>query len=159
MANKYKPHVVILPEDEANRSIANGFQSVPGVNQRALEVLREAGGWTHVRDQFQGELTRYLGKYPAAVVVLLVDFDEEQARRTQVIGELAPSLTDRVFVLGTWSEPEALKRDLGSFESIGRLLCKDCLEGTTKTWDHQLLGHNAPELARLNRIVRPILIG
>jgi hypothetical protein len=39
MANKYKPHVIVLPEDEANRSIANGFQ----VNLRPCGARGAAG--------------------------------------------------------------------------------------------------------------------
>jgi hypothetical protein len=30
-ANKYKPHVVVLPEDDANRQLANGFLTHPVV--------------------------------------------------------------------------------------------------------------------------------
>lgn len=160
MANKYRPHVVVLPEDEANRSIVNGFQLGHRINQRALEVLPEAGGWTHVRDQFQRSLIPYLEKHRDAVAVLLVDFDEKAERREQVLGQLPSSLSDRVFVLGVWSEPENLRSDLRqSPEQIGRLLYDDCVEGTTTTWGHPLLAHNALELERLLTLVRPILLG
>jgi hypothetical protein len=66
-------------------------------------------------------------------------------------------LRDRVFILGARSEPEALKPDLGSYETIGRALAKDCHEGTDATWGHDLLLHNAIEIDRLRQHVRPIL--
>jgi hypothetical protein len=157
VANKYQPHVVVLVEDEANRYIVNGFQRGAGVRQRAIEVLPEAGGWTHVRDQFARELVPYLRAYPMALALLLVDFDQDGDRKAQVLGALDPALADRVFVVGTWSEPEALRRELGRFERIGELLFEDCVAGTTKAWDHPLLRHNASELERLNRVVRPVI--
>jgi hypothetical protein len=40
-----------------------------------------------------------------------------------------------VFILGALSEPEALKRaDLGSYESIGLAMAKDCREETERIW-------------------------
>jgi hypothetical protein len=62
-----------------------------------------------------------------------------------------------VFILGTLTEPEALKRDLGSYETIGLALAQDCRDETDTTWGHDLLRHNAGELERLRETVRPIL--
>lgn len=51
--NKERRHVLVLPEDDANRQIANGFQAaVPFRNIRQLQILRESGGWTRVREDF-----------------------------------------------------------------------------------------------------------
>jgi hypothetical protein len=36
-------------------------------------------------------------------------------------------------------------------------LAKDCREETDTTWGHRLLRHNAGELDRLRKYVRPIL--
>ncbi len=62
-----------------------------------------------------------------------------------------------MFVLGVWSEPEDLRADLGSYETIGLALARDCREETDQTWEHCLLQHNAAELMRLRESVRPIL--
>jgi hypothetical protein len=35
--NKYKPHILVLPEDDANRQIANGFILEPTLNQSAIQ--------------------------------------------------------------------------------------------------------------------------
>lgn len=66
-------------------------------------------------------------------------------------------MNDRVFILGVLSEPEALRQDLGSLETIGMNLAKDCREETDTTWSHHLLQHNANELARLRQSLGEIL--
>jgi hypothetical protein len=66
-------------------------------------------------------------------------------------------LANRVFVLGTLTEPEDLKSDLGTYETIGRNMARDCREGTDTTWAHALLQHNLGELNRLRPDIVPIL--
>lgn len=46
--NAYKPHLLVLPEDDANRQIADGFVLDSNCNYRAIQVLRVAGGWLKV---------------------------------------------------------------------------------------------------------------
>ena len=41
--NVYKPHVLVLPEDDANREIANGFLLAPSLKLRNIQVLPCAG--------------------------------------------------------------------------------------------------------------------
>jgi hypothetical protein len=43
--NKYEDHVLVLPEDDANRQIANGFILNSNVKERAIQVLPIADGW------------------------------------------------------------------------------------------------------------------
>lgn len=50
--NKYRPHVFVLPEDDANRQIAIGFSLDEGLDARSIQVLPSVGGWTRVRDEF-----------------------------------------------------------------------------------------------------------
>ncbi len=40
MINRALPHVWVLPEDDANRQIANGFVDHPNVNLGELERMR-----------------------------------------------------------------------------------------------------------------------
>jgi len=42
--NKYAPHIVLLPEDDANRQIANGFLLGSNLNSRSVQILRPARG-------------------------------------------------------------------------------------------------------------------
>jgi hypothetical protein len=44
--NKYKPHIYVLPEDDANRQIANGFLLHESVDSRSIQVMPTTGGWT-----------------------------------------------------------------------------------------------------------------
>lgn len=154
--NAYLPHVLVLPEDDANRQIANGF--VLSVSTRQIQVLKEVGGWSSVRDRFTSDQRRSMEGNPNRFIVLLVDFDGDQ-NRLQAMKDVVPDhLKDRVFVLGAFSEPEALRQaGLGPYEGIGRALAEDCRTGANDTWGHPLLHHNEPELGRLRQQVRPIL--
>jgi hypothetical protein len=157
--NVYLPHVLILPEDEADLEIANGFhQQIDWDRQRQMQVLNEAGGWMVALELFQAEHIHYLQKYPTRFMVLLIDFDAKEGRWGYAQTYIPEHLKDRVFVIGSQKEPEDLKRaKLGSLEKIGAELAEDCRGGTDTTWGHEMLKHNADELARLRELIRPIL--
>jgi hypothetical protein len=78
--NKYLPHVLVLPEDDANRQLANGFH-VSGMR-----------------------------KYTDRFMVLLIDFDDHLNRLKTMKDSIPEDLLDRVFILGTLSKPEALRQ-------------------------------------------------
>jgi hypothetical protein len=149
----------VLPEDDADRQLANGFLLAPGLLARSIQVLPKAGGWGKVLDLFQSEHVRKMDANPGRYMVLLIDFDHQEDRLGEARAVIPTHLKDRVFVLGVWSEPEKLKADLGrpAYESIGEAMAKDCREGTDTIWSHDLLRHNAEELGRLRQHVRPIL--
>ncbi len=156
--NRYQPHVLVLPEDDANRQLANGFLlEVDWTRQRQIQVLEEAGGWTAVLERFLADHVAGMRSNPQRFMVLLIDLDGNQERLPDVKSKIPGYLTDRVFVLGTWSEPEDLKKALGAYETIGAAMAQDCREGTETVWGHDLLRHNADELARLRDQVHPIL--
>jgi hypothetical protein len=155
--NKYRPHVLVLPEDDANRQLANGFQLDPLLNTRRMQVLEVADGWRKVLDCFKQEHVPEMKRNQNQFMVLLIDFDKREDRLDIVRAEIPPDLKDRVFVLGVWDEPEKLRQDLGSFETTGLALAKDCRDNAEVTWSHNLLCHNASELERLRKHVRPIL--
>jgi len=90
-------------------------------------------------------------------MVLLIDFDGREDRLNTVRAAIPDRLKDRVFVLGAWSEPEELRLNLGSYETIGLAMARDCRDNTEVIWAHRLLCHNAGELGRLREHVRPIL--
>jgi hypothetical protein len=51
--NKSQPHVFVLPEDKANREMANGFhRELACYRQRQMQVIRPAGGWNKVLELF-----------------------------------------------------------------------------------------------------------
>ncbi len=156
--NQNRPHVLVLPEDDANRQLAKGFQlQVPPNRQRQMQVLPVAGGWTGVLKLFQsvhiGEMERNSHRF----MVLLIDFDGRRDRLGDARARIPNHLSDRVFILGAWTKPEDLKKALGPYETIGLGMAVDCREETNTTWGHPLFQHNASELDRLRRQVRPIL--
>jgi hypothetical protein len=156
--NRYQPHVLVLPEDDANRQLANGFIQDQDVSTRRIQVLEPAGGWMRVLECFKSDHVRAMETCPLRSMVLLIDFDGKKDRMN-LAKEVIPShLTERVFVLGVLTEPEDLRKaSLGSYETIGRAMAKDCREETDTTWGHDLLQHSAGEIGRLRDSVRPFL--
>jgi hypothetical protein len=159
--SKYKRQVWVLPEDDANRQIAQGFTIEASVKERSIHVLPVAGGWAAIRDGFKHEHNNELLKYSLCAMVLLVDFDDKGTRRLDdVLSGVDPALKDRVFVLGARDEPERLRTALRmTYEQIGKVLAKECSDGTRTVWEHELLAHNRGELERMMPHVRPILFG
>ncbi len=157
-ANKFRPHVLVLPEDDANVEIANGFVRHDALDPRAIQVLPCAGGWAKVRDEFVSVHATEMRRYAKRHMVLLVDFDNSSARFDQMTQDIPEGLAERVFVIGVWSEPEELPRvDLGSMEDVGYKLARECYDETRDVWNHDLLRHNADELDRMTTLLRPIL--
>jgi hypothetical protein len=158
MVNRREPHILVLPEDDANRQLAYGFLvEVVLKRQKQMQVLPEAGGWKEVLRRFNRDEVKGMEKWPYRFMVLLIDFDKREDRLDTAKAAIPNHLADRVFVLGVWSKPEVLRASLGSYETIGSALAKDCRNNTYATWRHSLLHHNRCELARLRKHVRPIL--
>jgi hypothetical protein len=98
-----------------------------------------------------------MDRYPERFVVLLIDFDGHRERLNDARAVVPARFTVRVFVLGAWTGPEDLRRDLGTYETIGKRLAADCREDTNTVWGHALPQHNASEIQRLREIVKPVL--
>jgi uncharacterized protein YcgL (UPF0745 family) len=156
--NKYQPHVFVLPEDDANRQIANGFVLDINLNNRAIQVLPEAGGWGKVVEKFTEVHVPEMRKFTKSMIVLLIDFDQREDRFSYINNKIPDDLKERVFILGVQSNPENLRKSTNkTFEKIGETLAKDCSENTDKLWGHYLLKHNKIELDRMILSVKPFL--
>lgn len=156
--NRERPHILVLPEDDANSQIATGFHlQVPWARQRQMQVLPPAHGWVHVMEDFVSDHADEMARYPNRLMILLIDSDGDDERLQNAKARIPDHLAERVFILGVLSEPEALKQDLGSYEKIGSGMAKDCREETNETWGHDLLLHNIAELNRLRSRLCPIL--
>jgi hypothetical protein len=154
--NKNRPHLMVLPEDDANRKLANGFHLQVDWNRyRQMQVLPPADGWNNVLNLFRSDHVREMERWPQRFMILLIDFDNHNDRLTDAKAAIPEHLAERVFVLGVWSEPQRLK--LGPYETVGAAMARDCREETNKTWGHELLRHNTGEIERLRERVRPIL--
>ena len=78
--NKFRPHVMSFPEDDANRQIANGCLLDDSLDHRAIHVEPIAGGWTKVRDQFAEVYAKEMQRRQHRHMVLMIDFDEIEDR-------------------------------------------------------------------------------
>ena len=156
-ANIYRPHLLVIVEDDANRQILNGFKLI--CTTRQLEVAPLAGGWENVLEVFAHEHIPLLRRFQFRQVLLVIDFDMEIQHRTSLFRALVPAeLRDRVFILGSSERPERLVASLGSSkEDIGEQLARDCEHNTHAIWGREMLRHNAEELERMSATVRPIL--
>lgn len=157
--NKYVDHIYVIPEDDANRQIADGFVLHHDVKTSRIQVMPLAGGWLHVLATFKVEYVQTLRNYPKTHVVMLIDFDDHvDERRLEFEQAIPGELKTRVFVIGSKHDPETLKRQLRrSFEDIGLSLANDCVAGTTELWDHEQLSHNDAERQRMVEHVKPFL--
>ncbi|MCI5150578.1 MAG: hypothetical protein D3916_14535, partial [Candidatus Electrothrix sp. MAN1_4] len=134
-----------------NRQLANGFLLHHGINQRTVQIRNLAGGCEKVLKKFQTDYLDGMKKYPCRTMLFLIDFDRKKERLKYIRSKIPQELTDRVFVLGVWSEPEKLKAKTGmtSFEQIGTSLTEGCPKSKNALWDDDLLRHNQAELERI----------
>ena len=107
--NKHKPHILVLPEDDANRQIANGFVKNLNVNQRAIQILPIADGWKKAVDQFTDDYASGMRQFLERRIVLLIDFDQRENRLEYIKQKIPEDLQERVFILGVQSNPEKLR--------------------------------------------------
>lgn len=167
MSNKYIDHLQVLVEDDANRQLVNGLGLNLSLRVRQLQVLQIAGGWQHVLEKLADRATiQGLETYSKRHLLLLIDFDDQfQPRWTQYVqyktAISSQGVADRVYLLGCLHEPEKLKAARNyskSIEKLGLELSDDCAPPPAQNlWQHADLHHNAPELARLVKQVKPFL--
>ncbi len=164
--NKFVEHILVIPEDDANRQIINGFILNLNVNEAAIQVLPIANGWKKLVDKFKNDHISEMGKFPKRLIVLVIDFDDYKEpdglsyknRLIYIKSQVPENLQERVFILGSRTAPENLKSEMKkSWEDIGESLAKDCAENTNETWGHDFLKHNELELSRMRLAVKPFL--
>jgi hypothetical protein len=149
VVNKYRPHLLVLCEDQATHDIATGFNDkVTG----AMEVRKPLRGWPHVLQEFQDVYIPWLRQHPHCHIALFIDFDNVYETRIQQFqGAIPQDITDRVFILGACDEAETVKNASGlSLSKIGMKLADECVENTSQLWVHAQVQHNATERQRLH---------
>jgi hypothetical protein len=158
--NKYGPHMLIIPEDDANRQIANGFITCPNIKNTVIQVLPPAKGWGAVLEKFEREHCPKMTTYTERRILLLIDFDNKYSDRiSHFQGRIPPICKDRVFILGVATEPEKLKSRMNnmSLEKIGTTLTENCPQELNDAWNNELLAHNMTELKRMVDDVKSFL--
>jgi hypothetical protein len=164
--NKYQQHLLILPEDDAYRDLANGFVRHFAIAYNKIHIAEPACGWSKLLDVFSREYENGVRKCHNRHVLLLLDLDGNTKRYCEeVLNNIPVDIKDRVFVLCCKDEAEDVKRELGSgkFEDIGEKLAQSCYDGTYEgpdmPWFCSQLQHNKNELSRLATAVCPFLFG
>ncbi len=154
-ANKHLPHLLVIPEDDANHDIMVGFRNHLAVNSRQIQVANVANGWVKALDTFvddHAELMRR--KFVQRHVLILIDLDGKENRLDHALGRIPEDLRSRVFVMGCRVTPEKLSANLGmSKEKIGEALAQECLSGGTEVWQSEMLAHNQTELQRMRMTI------
>lgn len=169
--NRERPHLYIVPEDDADRQLANGFISYYEVNHRQVQVLNEADGWPKVIDTILNEYIPILRRYPHAHVLGLIDCDDRENRIQKKLDLFPDDFRDRIFLLGFTKDPEKFKRvvKMGKdperfkgiikkeLERIGYTLAEECFLDALALWNHEQLQHISAEIDRAKTALRPII--
>jgi len=156
--NKYKPHAFIIPEDDANRQIAVGFELDSRLPARALQIMKPAGGWAAVVETINSVYVPKMRSNPNTRVVGIVDCDNQEDRIAEQLTTFPEDVYDRAFLLGTLQTPEQTKALLGmSFEEIGESLARECFRDDFKIWSHGHFVHIQEEIKRTRDGLRPVL--
>ncbi len=164
--NRHKPHLLILPEDEHDHRLANGFAGHMKIDRGQIQILNFANGWRKAQTQItspDSSEIKHLHSFPAAHLLVVLDFDEEADRLVQIQNNIPAMLQNRVYIIGIWDEPKTLRQQLKlkySFEEIGAALLEECLlpGNGAITWEHSSLQHNQAELQRFKINVCPFLV-
>lgn len=158
--NRYLPHLVVLPEDDANRQVMNGFIDFFDVNFRVINIRPVAKGWGKTLDGDRlDSLLCELARYETMRLLLVLDFDRQFNSRFEMFKQkVGDVLLNRAFLLGVLTNPEELKaRCNRSFEKIGKDIAKGCRDDDTSLWEDELLRHNIPEIRRMAADVKCFL--
>lgn len=154
MSNKYDYHLLIIPEDEANRQIMTGFNTHLDVNSRRIQVEPVAGGWKKALEVFKSDYVAAMVRYDKRHVLILIDLDEHIERLEEAKKYIPKNLRERVFVMGCLDEPERVRSAIGkSKEELGELLAEACFRGHGEVWQNAMLAHNQEELERMKSTI------
>lgn len=154
MSNKYDHHLLVIPEDEANRQIMTGFNTHLDVNSRRVQVEPVAGGWKKALELFARDYVSGMVKYDKRHVLILIDLDENIERLQEAKSFVPADLRGRVFIMGCLDEPERMREATGmSKEGLGEALADACLSGHGDVWSNSMLAHNQEELERMNKTI------
>ncbi len=160
--NKYKAQVLVIPEDQANIDLLNGFFLHHGFVDDHVDRGRPAGGWPAVLNLFKTAYITKLRRNERVHVLMLIDLDNKlhgEHDRLALFNQAIPDdLKPRVFLLSSKIEPEALKKELQmKIEEVGTALAEGCYNNDFGLWQHPHLIHNMHELKRMIPIVKPML--
>lgn len=155
--NKYKPHLFVIPEDDADRQLANGFVLHHEVSGE-VQIVKEAGGWIKVIETITEEYVPLLKQNPNAHVLGIIDCDNDGERIKKLLDDFPSDVQDRIFLLGVFDDPQQFKISVQKpFETIGETLAEECFTEELHLWHHTHLQHISTEIERAKRCLKPIV--
>lgn len=155
--DKYKPGLYVIPEDDADRQIADGFVNDLRV-KNVVQVMPLAGGWKKVIKEIVDVYIPILRKYKELRVVGVIDCDGRENRILTELKEIPVDVRKRVFILGTLITPEEFKASVGlHFAPLGEKLAQECFDENFELWNHEHLIFLENEVNRAKEELRPIL--
>jgi len=152
--NKYKPYLLILPEDQAVLNIVNGALEALEVKEAANVTTEELlAGWREVKSRMP-EYHKLLTQNQLGYLLIIIDFDKRPNRYEEVEQWIPKDIKKRCFILSCSGQPEELKREVGlPYDEIGQALVKDCPEAPAKIWKTPQLVHNLGDSGELHRFL------
>jgi hypothetical protein len=154
MSDKYNHHLLVIPEDDANRQIMTGFNTHLDVDSRKVKIEPVAGGWKKALELFASDYVAGMVKYEKRHVLILIDLDGHIDRLEEAKKYIPDNLRERVFVMGCLDEPERMREATGmSKEKLGEALAGACLSRQGEVWNNEMLVHNQKELERMNSTI------
>jgi hypothetical protein len=148
--NRHIRHLFVIPEDDANRQMAIGFEKDDRVRGNAIQIVPPAGGWEKALKKLADDYFPLVQSNANSHVLVLIDCDGNSERLADALAQVPKEIEDRVFIVGTLGEPEILKKSLNlPLEMIGGIVADECFDPDSKIWQHDQLKHNAVEVARL----------
>jgi hypothetical protein len=136
--------------------MVNGFSTLLEINERQFYVYDLARGWERGKETLLKLSKGYMREYPSSYALLIVDFDGNAHRGSEIKNQIPEEVRDRVFVVGVLNEPVNLKNSTGmKFEQLGLQIAEGCKDSNIDFWERQeLLAHNVDEIRRLSKAVR-----
>lgn len=156
--NEYRPHVYVIPEDDADRQFAAGFELDFRLVPRAMQIMPVAGGWEKVIAKILADYVPKVRSNPYTHIVGIIDCDNRPDRIAELLSRIPADVRDRIFLLGTRDDPQAFRNAVRlSFEKIGIRLADECFQQEFSLWRHDQLIHIGIEIDRAEATLRPIL--
>jgi hypothetical protein len=133
-SNKFRWHLRIFVEDDANRQIVNGFlesffqRNIP----RCIRVLQSSRGWDSTLKAAKQDCAEG-GSCRRVLAVIDFDGDANRIRTATVKGQA------NFYVVGCREEPEKLRQLLqrpGHFSTLGNSLAREYCDNNTSLWPH-----------------------
>lgn len=157
--NKFKPHLFIVPEDDADRQIAVGFQMHLEANGR-MQIVDVAGGWLKVVNVIKDEYVPLLNNNPNTHVLGIIDCDKDADRIAEQLKTFPAGIRNRIFLLGVNENPQEFKRSTKMhFAQIGEKLADECYKDELDLWNHEMLSYSSIEALRAKNALRELVFG